>query len=144
MTELSANWTGAHGAHTLRVSLGNSLTERADVLGAMGAYMVQGLALEASYDGGGRWFGGIRNDDGVVVGSRLHNHLQSSGERNTSRAHSRSTSSANPFPASLSWCSVTTISFSWGKGRCSSGTAREWVGSSGQLGKWVDGSVGRG
>ena len=45
--------------------------------------MVQGLALEASYDGGVGWFGSVGDDDGVVAGSGLHNHLQSSGERNT-------------------------------------------------------------
>ena len=144
MTELSTDWAGAHWARVLWVSRSNSSTEWADIFWEMGAYMVQGLALEASYDGGGRWFGSVRNDDGVVVGSGLHNHLQSSRERNTSKAHSRSTSSANPSPASLSWHSVTMISFSWGKGRHGPRMAREWVGSSGQLGKWIDGGVGGG
>ena len=144
MTELSTDWAGAHWARVLRVSRGNSLTEQADVLWTMGTYMVQGLALEALYDGRGRWFRGVGNVDGVAAGSGLHNHLQSSREHNTSRAHSRSTSSANPSPASLSRCSVATISFPWGKGRCGPGMAREWVGSSGQLGSWIDGGVSRG
>ena len=91
----------------------------------MGVYVVQGLTLEASYDSGGRWFRGVGNDDGVVAGSRLHNHLQSSGERNTSRAHSRSTSSANPSPALLSRHSIATILFPRGKGRC----GLEWQGN---------------
>ena len=144
MTELSTDGTGAHQASTLRVSGGNLSTEWADVLWAMGAYVVHGLALEASYNRGVGGFRGVGDIDGVVAGSGLHNHLQSSRECNTSRAHSRSTSSANPSPASLSWHSVTTILFPWGKGRCGSGTAREWVGLSGQLGSWVDGSVSRG
>ena len=144
MTELSTDWAGAHWARALRVSGGNSSTERADVLRAMGVYMVQGLALEALYDGRGRWFGGVGNVDGVAAGSGLHNHLQSSMECNMSRAHSRSTSLANPSPALLSQCSVAMISFSWGKGRCGPGMAREQVGSSGQLGSWIDGGVGRG
>ena len=144
MTELSTDWAGVHWAHALQVSRSNLLTEWADVFWAMGAYMVQGLALEASYNSGGRWFQSVGNDDGVVVGSGLHNHLQSSREHNMSRAHSRSTLSANSSPASLSWHSVATILFSWGKGRCGPRTAREWVGSSGQLGKWIDGGVGGG
>ena len=144
MTKLSTDGARAHWAHTLRVSGGDSLTEWADVLWAMGAYVVQGLALEASHGRRGGRSRGVGNIDGVSAGSRLHNHLQSSGEHNTSRAHSRSTSLANPSPASLSRHSVATISFSWGKGRCSVKTSREWVGSSGQLGSWVDSHVGGG
>ena len=144
MTKLSTDGARVHWARTLRVSGGDLSTEWADVLWAMGAYVVQGLALETSYSrrGGRSW--GIGNVDGVVAGSGLHNHLQSSGERNTSRAHSRSTSLANPSPASLSQHSIATISFSWGKGRCSVETLREWIGSSGQLGSWVNSRVGRG
>ena len=67
MTKLSTDWTGAHWACALRVSRGNLSTEQADVLRAMGAYMVQGLALEASYNGGGRWFRGVRNVDCYAV-----------------------------------------------------------------------------
>ena len=143
MTELTTDWRGAHWACALRVSGGNSLTKRADILWAMGGYMVQGLAVRALYNSGGCWFGGVGNIDGVAAGSRLHNHLQSSGEHNMSRAHSRSPLSANPSPASLSQHSVATILFSWGKGRCGPRTVRERVGLSGQLGSWIDGGVGR-
>ena len=144
-TKLSADWAGAHGASVLRMSRGDSLAEGADILRTVGAYMVQGLALEALYDsGGGWWFRSVRDNDGVVADSGLHNHLQSSGERNTSRAHSRSTLLVNPTPASLSWHSVTMISFPWGKGRCGSGVAREGVGSSCQLGSGINGGVSRG
>ena len=116
--------------------------EGADVFGALRAYMVQGLGLEASYNSrSGWWFRSIGDNDGVVAGSGLHNHLQSSGENNTSRAHSRSTSSANPSPASLSWHSILTILLFWGKERCGSGTVREGVGPSSQLENGVDGSV---
>ena len=144
MAKFSTDGAGAHGACALRVSGGGLLTERADILQALGAYVVQGLALEASYDCRGGWFWGVGDINGVAAGSGLHNHLQSSRECNMSRAHSRSTSLANPSPASLSRHSVAMISFSRGKGRCGSETTREWVGSSGQLESWVDGSVGRG
>ena len=144
MTELSTDRAGAHWASALRVSGGVLSTERTDVFRAMGAYVVQGLALEALCGCRDGRFRGVGTVDRVATGSGLHNHLQSSGECNMSRAHSRSTSSANPSPASLSRHSVATISFSWGKGRCSSETTRERVGSSGQLGSWIDGSVGRG
>ena len=94
--------------------------------------MFQGLALEALHDSGSGWqLGSVRDNDGGISGSRLHHHLQSSGEHSTSRAHSRSTSSANPSSASLSQCSIVTILFSWGKGRLGPRTAREGVGSSG-------------
>ena len=75
MTELSTNWAGAHGACVLRVSGGDLLTEGADVLRAMGVYMVQGLALETLYDSGDGQFGSVGDDNGVVAGSGLHNHL---------------------------------------------------------------------
>ena len=100
----------------LRVSWGGLLAEGEDVLRTVGAYMVQRLALEALYDSGVGWFGSVGDDDEVVAGSGLHNHLQSSRERNTSSAHSRSALSANPSPASLSQHSIVTISFPWGKG----------------------------
>ena len=144
MTELSTDGAGVHWASALRVSGGDPPTEWADVLWAMGAYVVQGLALEASCDRRGGWFRGVRDIDGVAAGSGLHNHLQSSRECNMSRAHSRSTLSANPSPASLSWHSIATISFSWGNGRHGSEMMRERVGSSGQLGSRIDGSVDRG
>ena len=144
MTVLSTDWTGAHGTSALRVSWSIPSAKREDVFGALGAYMFQGLALDASYDGGDSGFRRVGDGDRVVVGAGLHNHLQSSGEHNTSRAHSRSTSSANPSPASLSRHSVVMISFPWGKGRCWSGVVREGVGSSSQLGNRVDCCVGRG
>ena len=90
------------------------------------------------------WFRSVRDDNGVVASSGLHNHLQSSREHNMSSAHSRSTSSANPSPASLSRCSVTMISFPWGKGRCGPRAAREGVGLSSQLGEGINGGVGQG
>ena len=141
MTKLSTDWTGVHGAGALRVSRSSPLTEGADILGAVRAYMVQGLTLEASYDGGVQWFRGVGDNNRVVAGSGLHNHLQSSRECNMFSAHSRSTSSANPSPASLSQCSVVTILFPWGKGRCSPRVVRERVGLSSQLGKRVNGGV---
>ena len=144
MTKLSTDWIGVHGTGALRVSGSGPLTEGADVLREVRVYVVHGLTLEASYDGGVQWFGSVRDKNGVVAGSRLHNHLQSSREHNMSSAHSRSTSSANPSPASLSQCSVTTILFSWGKGRCSSRVMWEGVGSLSQLGSGVNGSIGGG
>ena len=106
---------------------GGSLAEGANVFRALGMYMVQGLTLEASYNGGGSWgFRSVGDDGGIVAGSGLHNHLQFSGECNTSKAHSRSTLSDRPSPASLSWRSIAMISFpeerggeapkQWGKG----------------------------
>ena len=144
MAEFSTDGAGVHGASALRVSRGDLSTEQADVLRAMGAYVVQGLVLEASYNHGNGWFWGVGDINGVAAGSRFHNHLQSSRECNTSRAHSRSTSLANPSPASLSWHSIATILFSWGKGRCGPEMTGEWVGLSGQLGSWVDSGVSRG
>ena len=145
MTKFSTYRGGAHGTSALSVSRGRSLAEGADVLGTLGVYMFHRLTLEALYDGGSGWRGGgIRHDNGIVAGPGLHNHLQSSGECNTSRAHSRSTSSANPSPASLSWHSVTMILFPWRKGGCGSSAMRERVGSLSQLGKGVNSGVGRG
>ena len=141
MTKLSTDWTEVHGTGALRMSWSIPLTERADVLGALGAYVFQGLALETLYDGRDSGFGRVGDGDRIVVGAGLHNHFQSSREHNTSRAHSRSTSLANPSPASLSQRSIAMILFPWGKGRCRSGVVREGVGSSSQLGKGVNGSV---
>ena len=103
--------------------------------------MLQGSALEASYNGGSSWLGSVGDNDEVVAGSGLHNHLQSSGECNTSRAHSRSTLLDRPSPALLSWHSIVTISFPWRKGRCSSRVVGEGVGSVSHLGSGVNGSV---
>ena len=118
MTELSTDREGVHGTGLLRMSYCGPLTEGTDVLGALGAYMFQGLALETLNNS---WGCGmcVGDGDGVVTGSGLQNHLQSSREHNMSRAHSRSTSSGSPSPASLSQCSVMMILFPWGKGRCS-------------------------
>ena len=127
------------------MSGGGFSTEGADVFRTLRAYMFQGLALEAESDGGGCWgFWEVRDSDGVIAGSGLHNHLQSSGEHNASSAHSRSTSSANSPPTSLSQSRVSTISLSRGEEGGSSRVSRKGIGSSGQLGSWVDGSVGRG
>ena len=144
MTEFSTDWAGAHRTGVLWVCWGSPLTEGADVFGAVRVYVVQGLTLEASYNSGVGQFGSVRDNDGIVAGSRLHNHLQSSGEHNMSSAHSRSTSSANPSPASLSWHSITTISLSWGNGRCGPRLVREGVGLLSQLRKGGNGGVGGG
>ena len=122
-----------------------SSTEGADIFRTLGTYVIQGLALEALYDGGSSWwFRGVGDNDGVIAGSRLHNHLQSSREHNMSRVHSRSTLLVNPSPASLSRHSIMMILFPCGKGRCGSRVAREGVCSLSQLGKRVDGGVSRG
>ena len=121
------------------------LTEGADILGALGTYVFQGLALEAASDSRSGWeFWRVRDNDGVVVGSRLHNHLQSSGEHNMSRAHSRSTSSVHSSPTLLSRCRVPWVSFSGREGGSGSGLVRKGVGLLGQLGRRVDDGVCRG
>ena len=103
------------------MSWGGSSAEGADVFRVLGAYMVQRLALEASYDSGsGQGFRSVGDDDRVVAGPGLLNHLQSSGECNTSRVHSRSTLLDRPSPTLLSWHRVMTILFPCGKGRCGS------------------------
>ena len=77
--------------------------------------MLGRVALEALYHcRGGRVR--VRDDDGVVAGSRLHNHLQSSGECNMSSAHSRSALLVSPSPAMLSQHRVTMILFPCGQG----------------------------
>ena len=138
MTELSTDRVGTHRAGMLRMSRGDPSAKGVDVLRAVRAYMVQGLALEALYNSGVGWLRSVGDDDRITAGSRLHNHLQSSREHNTSRAHSRSTSLANPSPASLSQHNVAMISFPWGKGRCGCRVTRKGVGSLGQLGSWVN------
>ena len=145
MTKLSADRAGVHGTSMLRMSRGSSLAEGANVLRTLGAYMVHGLTLEAASDGGSGWgFWGVRDNDGVIASSRLHNHLQSSRECNMSSAHSKSALSVNPSPTLLSWSRVIMISFSWKEGVCGSKMVREGVGSSGQLGRRVDNGVGGG
>ena len=142
MTEFSTNGTGAHVAGSLRMSRCGQSTEGADVLGVLGMNMVCGPTLEASYDGGGGR-SRIWDVDGIGAGSGIsHNHLQSSGQSNASRAHCRSSSSVNSRPAPLSWSSVPSVTFSRGKGvQSARGTGVCLVS---QLGEWVDCSVGRG
>ena len=119
MTEFSADRVGVHGTSALRMSRCGMLTEGAYIFRALEVDVFGGLTLETLDDGGscGRSVG---DGDGVVACSRLHNHLQSSGEHNTSSAHSRSTLLDRPPPASLSQCSVMMILFPCGKGRCGS------------------------
>ena len=139
MAKFSTNGAGWHEAGPLGMSRGGSVAKRADILWALGADMFSGLTLQTSYHCGG---GGFRvgDDNRISAGSRLHNHLQSSGERDMSSAHSRSTSSVNPSPATLSQRSVATISFPCGKGGCSRAMG-EGVGSSGHLGGRVDDGI---
>ena len=86
MTEFPTDGTGAHKASALGMSWGGHPTEGAYVLGALRAYVLSRLALEASYCGGcGR--GSVGYIDGIGAGTGSHNHFQSSGESNASRAH---------------------------------------------------------
>ena len=101
MTKLSTYGARVHGAGALWVTWYCSLAEGGDVLRALRMNMLSGLTLEAVYGSGSSRFG-VGGNDGVVACSRLHNHLQSSGEHNMSSAHSRSSSSVNPSPTSLS------------------------------------------
>ena len=86
MTEFSTDGTGAHEASTLGMPWGCHPTEGAYIFGALGADVFSRLALEASYRGRCRR-GRVRYIDGVGVGTGSHNHFQSSGESNASRAH---------------------------------------------------------
>ena len=141
MTKHSTYGTGAHMAGTLGVSRSSQLTEGTDVFGALGANVVGRSTLEAPYHSRyGR--GGVRNVDGIGAGASSHNHFQSSGESNASRAHCWSSSSVNSRPTSLSWSSVPSVAFPGGKGVQSA--RGKWVCSAGQLGKWVDCGVGGG
>ena len=135
MTELSAYGTRAHVAGTLGVSWGSQSTKGADVFGALGANVVSGPALEASYHSRcGR--GGVGDLNGIRAGAGSHNHFQSSGQSNASRAHCRSSSSVNLRPTSLSRSSVPSVTFPGGKGVWLA--KGKWVGLVGQLGRWVD------
>ena len=141
MTELSTYGTGAHVASTLGVSRGGHPTEGADIFGTLGADVVGGSTLETSYHGRcGR--GGIGDVNGIGACTGSHNHFQSSRQSNVSRAHCWSFSSVNSRPTSLSWSSVPSVAFPRGKGVWSVGG--KWVCAAGQLGKWVDHSVGGG
>ena len=86
MTEFSTDGTGAHGAGALRVSGSGHSAEGAYIFGALGANVLRGLALETSYCGGCRR-GRVGYVDGIGAGTGSHNHFQSSGESNASRAH---------------------------------------------------------
>ena len=86
MTEFSTDGTGAHEARALGMSWGSHSTEGAYIFGALGADVLSRLALEASYHGGCRR-GGVGYIDGIGAGTGSHNHFQSSGESNASRAH---------------------------------------------------------
>ena len=79
MTELSTYGTGTHVTGSLRMSRCSQSTEGADIFWTLGADVVSGLTLEASYHGRcGR--GGIGDVDWVGAGAgNSHNHLQSSG-----------------------------------------------------------------
>ena len=141
MTELSTYGTGMHVAHLLGVSWSSQLTKGADVFGALGVDMVSGLALETSHHG---WCGrgGVGDVNGVGAGAGSHNHFQSSRQSNASRAHCQSSSSVNSRPTSLSWSSVPPVTFPGGKGvRSARG---KQVCSPGQLGEWIDCSIGGG
>ena len=86
VTEFPTDGTGAHEASVLGVSWGSHPTKGAYVLGALGADVLSRLALETSYCGGCRR-GRVGYIDGIGAGTGSHNHFQSSGESNTSRAH---------------------------------------------------------
>ena len=95
MTEFSTYGTGAHVTGSLRMSRCSQSTEGADVLRTLGANVVGGSTLEASYHGGCGG-GGVGNVDWVGAGAcDSHNHFQSSGQSNASRAHCQSSSSVN-------------------------------------------------
>ena len=115
MTELSTYGTGAHVASTLGVSRGGHSTEGANVFRTLGADMVGGSTLKTSHHGGcGR--GRVGDINGVSARTGSHNHFQSSGQSNASRAHCWSSSSVSSRPASLSWSNVPAVMFPRGKG----------------------------
>ena len=86
MTEFSTDGAGAHRAGALRVSGSDHSAEGTYVLGTLGANMLRRLALETPY-GGGCGRGRVGYIDGIGAGTGSHNHFQSSGESNASRAH---------------------------------------------------------
>ena len=86
MTEFPTDGTGAHETSALGMSRGGHPAEGANVFGALGADVLGRLALKASYHGR-RWGIGVGDEEGVSAGSCSHNHFQSSGESNASRAH---------------------------------------------------------
>ena len=142
MTKFSTYGTGAHVTGSLGMSRCGQSTEGTDILGALGVNVVGGLTLEASYHGRcGR--GGVGDINWVGAGAgNSHNHFQSSGKSNVSRAHCRSSSSVNSRPTSQSRSSVPSVALPRGKGVQSAGG--KGVCMTGQLGEWVDCSVGGG
>ena len=140
MTELSADGARAHETGSLWVAGGSGAAKRTDVLGALRSYVFSRLALETTYGGGGGWF--IWDDDRVVTGAGLHNHLQSSGERSMSVDHTRSSSSVTSTPTSLSWCCISLITFPGRENGSDEAARGEWKGSSGQLQGRIDCGVG--
>ena len=141
MTEFSTNGTGAHVTGPLGMSWGGHLTEGVNIFGTLRTDVVGGLALKASYHGGWRRGGG-GDVDGVGACTSSHNHFQSSGQSNASRAHCQSSSSVNSRPTSLSWHNVPSVAFPRGKGVWSA--RGKWVCATGQLGRWIDGGIGGG
>ena len=86
MTEFPTDGTGAHEAGALGVSRGGHPTEGANIFGAVRADVLGRVALKAPYHGG-CWRGRVGDVNGVGARTGSHNHFQSSGESNASRAH---------------------------------------------------------
>ena len=86
MTEFPTDGTGTHEAGALGMSRSGHSAEGADILGTLGADVLSRVALETAYHGG-CWRGRVGDVNGVGAGAGSHNHLQSSGESNASRAH---------------------------------------------------------
>ena len=143
MTKFSTNGARPHETGLLGVTRGSGSTEGAYILGALRSHMFRGLTLEASCGGGsGRFVG---DEDRIATGARLHNHLQSSREHSTSIAHAWSSSPVASTPTSLSRCCISAVTFYRGKGGGGSGATRgKRKGSSGQLWRRIDGSIGGG
>ena len=141
MTKFSTYGTGTHVAGLLGMSWGGQPAKGADVFRAVGANVVGGLALETSYH---RWCGrgGVGDLNGIRAGAGSHNHFQSSGESNASRAHCWSSPLVNSRPTSLSRRNVPSVTFPRGEGIWSA--SGKWVCVAGQLGRWVDCGVGGG
>ena len=142
MTEFSTYGAGTHVTSSLGMSRCGQSTEGADILGALWANVVGGSTLEASYHSRcGR--GGVGDVNWVgASASNSHNHFQSSRQSNASRAHCRSSASVNSRPTSLSWSNVPPVALPRGKGvRSARGKG---VCVTGQLGEWVDCSIGGG
>ena len=104
MTEFSAYGTGVHVTGSLGMSRGSQSTEGTDILGTLGANVVGGLALEASYHGR-CGMGGVGDVNWVGAGAGdSHNHFQSSGQSNVSRAHCQSQETRGfPCQETMNW-----------------------------------------